>query len=137
MSLADDIAAAIVTMLAPVVSANNGSGPFHQVVPQTTAAFPRIIFDIESDRDENDTPTRAKDILFSVKVISATGFKQANNILDACDALLHDGTFALTGWHPYWLMRESSTPRRADPREGGGYFYQTGATYRLKVEKEL
>jgi hypothetical protein len=133
--LPDTIAAKIVSALAPVASAQSASGPYQDVVP-AGAAFPRIVFQIETDLPMNDTPREAIDVTFNVRAISSTSYKQADTVMSAVDAALHEVEFSVTGWVVYWQRREGSTPRLADPREGGGYYFQTGATYRVRLAKD-
>lgn len=133
--LADLVAQKIVTALASVATAQSATGPYQDVVPQG-AAFPRIIFAIENDTPQLDTPRQAIDVVFAVKAVSMNSYKQADTIIAAVDAALNDVPFSVTGWTCYWQMRESSTPRLADPREGGGHYFQTGAVYRARFSKE-
>jgi hypothetical protein len=133
--LSDAAAQKIVSALTAVATAQGASGPYQQVVP-AGAAFPRIVFQIETDQDQLDTPRRAIDVTFSVRVISMTSFKAADTVMVAVDTALHDVEWSVTGWTNYWLMREGSTPRLADPRDGGGWYYQVGATYRARFAKD-
>lgn len=135
-ALADLVAQELVGLLAPVASAQNASGPYQDVVPQG-AGFPRLIFTIETDNDQLDTPRRNIDVTYSVRVISSVSYKQADTIMGAVDTALYDVDMTVTGWTNYWNLRETGTPRLADPREGGGYYYQSGAIYRARFAKEL
>jgi hypothetical protein len=134
--LADLVAQKIVTALAPVATAQSASGPYQQVVPQG-AGFPRIVFQIETDLPQLDTPRDAIDVTYSVRVISQASFKQADTVMSAVNAALDDIPFSVTGWTCYWNRREGSTPRLNDPRDGGGYYFQTGAVYRARYSEEL
>jgi hypothetical protein len=133
--LPDTIAAKVYTALTAVATAQSATGPYQGIVPQG-AAFPRIVFQIENDTPQNDTPREAIDVVFSVRAISSVSYKQADTVMSAVDAALHDVPFSITGWTVYWQRREGSTPRLADPREGGGYYFQTGATYRTRLAKD-
>lgn len=136
--ISDLVAQKIVTALGAVATAQSASGPYQAVVP-AAATFPRIVFAIETDNDMNDTPRRAIDVTFAVRAISQVSFKQADTIMSAVDAALwgQESAFSVTGWTCYWVNRETSTPRLADPREGGGYYFQAGAVYRARYSKEL
>jgi hypothetical protein len=133
--LSDTVAQKVVTALTAVATAQSATGPYQQVVPQG-AAFPRIVFQIENDTPQLDTPREAIDVVFSVRAISTVSFKSADTIMSAVDAALDDINFTITGWTVYWQKREASTPRLADPRDGGGYYFQTGAVYRVRVAKD-
>jgi hypothetical protein len=133
--LADTVAQKVYTALTAVATAQSATGPYQQVVPQG-AAFPRIVFQIENDMPQLDTPREAIDVVFSVRAISTVSFKSADTVMAAVDAAIDDINFTVTGWTVYWQKREGSTPRLADPREGGGWFYQTGAVYRVRLAED-
>jgi hypothetical protein len=135
IDLTDKIAAALTVRLAPIVAANNGSGAFDTAVT-TNAVFPRIIFAIELDTEDNATPQDGTDYLVSVKVISQTGFKQANKIDGQIRAALHNSPLIIEDAVTYSQMRINGTPRLANPRDGGGHYYQVGGVYRIRVIEE-
>ena len=134
MSATGEVAAALYGVLAPVATDQGASGPYDTVVPQR-AAFPRLVFQIETDVDLNDTPTRAQEVTASVRVISETGFKQARAILDAVDAALHNQMLTVTGQVNYDTHRERATPSIAELRSGGDYYWNAGNVYRLSLEE--
>lgn len=106
---------------------------YNQQAPDD-AAYPLIIFNQQSGRDENTDPTRSRDLLYMVKGVSMTNLKAAGSIDAAVDALLHDSTLSVSGWTTFWLTRETDINFTETTAEGATYYHR-GGVYRLRITK--
>lgn len=115
--------------LTNLLSAN--TAVFNQQATQA-AALPFVIFQQMSETDLNESPHRSKALLYLVKGVSGSGFKQAGDIDDAIDTALHRTTLTVSGWTNYLVRRESSV-RYSENLPGGGLVYHAGGVYRLRI----
>ena len=116
---------ALTALLAGTASVYNGVVPMGQ-------AFPAIVYSHQGGGDINESPHRSRNLLYTVKAISAVSMTQAGNIDAAADALLHGKALTVSGWTNYWLMRESDLRLVETTPEGGSYF-TSGGVYRIRI----
>jgi hypothetical protein len=112
---------------------SSNTAVFNQQATQA-AALPFVVFQQMSETDMNESPHRSKALLYLVKGIASTGFKQAGDIDNAIDTALHRTTLTVSGWTNYLVRRESSV-RYVEPLPGGGNVYHAGGIYRLRIAK--
>jgi hypothetical protein len=110
---------------------SSSTAVFNQMATQA-AGLPYVIFQQMSETDLNETPHRSKALLYLVKGVADSGFKEAGVIDAAIDTALHRTTLTVPGWTNYLMRRETSV-RYPEPLPGGGTVYHSGGVYRLKI----
>jgi hypothetical protein len=99
------------------------------------AAYPLIVFQYQGGGDENKSPHRAKNMLYTIKAISADGLTDAGTIDAAVDTELHLGTaLTVSGWTNFWLAREGEI-RLVEATPEGNRYYHAGGIYRARIAK--
>jgi len=117
--------AAITALLASATSI------FNQLAPQGSS-YDMVVFAQASGVEENETPTRSRDLVYMIKGVSDTGFLAAGGIDTQIDTLLHDSALTVTGYTNFWLARESDLRFLETTAEGENY-YHAGALYRFRI----
>jgi hypothetical protein len=112
---------------------------YQRRVPQR-AAYPLVLFAKQSATDDNDTPHRARQLVYLVKgiVADADGASgaTAGAIDDQIDAALHMQPLAVAGWTNVWLVRESDVDYEEDPAAAGGRrYWHAGGLYRIRLAR--
>jgi len=107
---------------------------YNQIAPRGAAA-PYVVFGIQGGGDENITPARFKNLIYSIKAVSTTGMKDAGEIDDEIDALMHGAELSVTGWGVMWCMREADY-RYTEMTPEGRNIWHVGGTYRIRLYKE-
>jgi hypothetical protein len=107
-----------------------GTASIYDGVVRRDASYDVVVFQLSGGGDANATPRRRKELLYSVKAISATGARAAGAIDAQIDTLLHEQTLTITGWENYWLAREGDFAYAETTPEGLNYWH-AGGTYRL------
>jgi hypothetical protein len=98
-----------------------------------TVAYPLVIFTKSSGIDENDTPHRAKALVYQITAISDKGKKEAEQIDNAVDALMYGANLgSMSGWYDYWCARESDISYN-EMTQGGKVLWHEGALYRVRI----
>jgi hypothetical protein len=96
-------------------------------------AYPVVIFTKSSGLDDNDTPHRAKTLVYQITAISDKGKKEAEQIDNAIDALMYDADLGtMSGWYDYWCARESDISYN-EMTAGGKVLWHEGALYRVRI----
>ena len=94
--------------------------------------YPFVIFTKSSGIDENISPKRAKTFVYQVTGISNKSKKEAEQIDDACDELVHNISFAsIAAWGNYWCMRESDISYVEEV--SGRVLWHEGGLYRVRL----
>ena len=92
-----------------------------------------VVFQWQGGGDENDTPTRSRDVVYSV--FGVAGSVEAAAAIDGhIDTLLHDQTLTVSGWNNYRMVRESDI-NLVDPDSGDVPRYRCGAIYRISIDE--
>lgn len=107
------------------------TGVYHSQAPRG-AAFPYVVLQLQGGGDQNVSPHRRKELLYTVKAVTATSMQDAGLIDNAVDALLHGATLTVTGWTNISTMREGDIAYVETTDEGLNY-YHSGGTYRVRV----
>ena len=116
---------AVTTLLAGTTSIYNLIVPRNQF-------FPAIVFGFFGGGDANETPRRRKDVLYTVKAITATSMQAAGAIDAQVDAILHNKTLVVSGWTNYWMARERDIAYHETTPEGREYWH-CGGIYRIRL----
>lgn len=120
-------ASALTALLASATSVYDGVAP-------RGASTPYVIFHVQDDRDENSCSDRMLDDDVLVKGVSTTSAQQAGNLAAQIDALLHNGTLAVTGWRVFWLRRSTGVDY-VETKPDGTNVWHTGGIYRLRMNQ--
>ena len=111
----------------------SGTASVYHLVAGRSESYPCVVWQQQGGGDENDHPTRTKDLLYTIKAVSHTSATEAGNVDAQIDALLHDKTLTVSGWSVnFWTMRETDV-EYAEPDGAGGYYYHTGGVYRVRL----
>jgi hypothetical protein len=95
--------------------------------------YPMVMFTKSSGVDDNSSPKRAKTLVYQVTGISDKGKKEAEQIDDACDALVHNASFgSITAWGNYWCTRDSDISY-VEQISGGKVLWHEGGLYRVLI----
>ena len=114
----------------PSIAAAGASGVYNRIAPQG-AAPPYVIVQWQGGGDENSSPRRARNTLYSVQALAGT-LDDAEAIDAALDALLHLGTLTVEGWSAFWMAREGDIAyQEIDP--AGRVVFHSGGVYRIRM----
>lgn len=105
-----------------------GTAIYAGIAPNNTP-LPVVIFQWQGGGDENDSPRRTRNEVWTVKAIS-TSKSQAGTIDGDIDALLHMKTLSITGYTNFWTAREGSV-NYVEVDAGGTAIFHRGAMYRI------
>lgn len=115
-----------------LTTALGGTAIYNTLAPQGTS-YPYVIFKFQGGGDDNTSSTRARSPLYLVKAVSTTGKKNAGDIDDEVDNLLHGHELTVTGWGNWWTAREADVSYAED--SGGVLIWHVGGLYRIRIEK--
>ena len=111
-----------------------GTAIYNPLAPRGTAVtYPLVIFSKSSGIEDNSSPRRTRTLVYQVTALSAKGKKEAQDIDNAIDALLHDTTLSVSGWSDYWVRRESDISY-VEQIPGGRVLWHEGAMYRVLLQ---
>ena len=112
------------------ITAAGASGVFNRIAPEGSA-LPCVIFQWQGGGDENSSPRRARNTLYSVQALAET-LDDAEAIDAAVDALLHLQALAVPGWSNFWMAREGDIAyQEVDP--AGRPIFHAGGIYRIRM----
>ena len=97
----------------------------------SATTYPYVIFTKSSGVEDTSSPHRAKTLIYQVTGISATSKKEAEQLDNYCDALVHNGTYTVTGWGVYWSKRQSDVSYSEDI--SGKILWHEGGLYRIEI----
>ena len=114
-----------------LVNKLGGTAIYNTDVPQGTAT-PFVVFSYAGGGDDNSSPRRARTVVYTVKAVTTNGIRNAAEIDDLVDTLLHEQTLTVAGnWGNYWLTRTTDV---AFAQEAGGKVYHhVGGQYRIRL----
>jgi len=107
---------------------------YNQIAPRG-ASPAYVVYGIQGGGDENITPARFKNLVYSIKAVSDVNMKEAGEIDDEIDALMHDAALTVTGWGVMWCMREADY-RYTETTPEGRNIWHAGGNYRIRLYKE-
>jgi hypothetical protein len=108
-----------------------GGTAIYQGLAPLEADPPFVEFHWQGGGDENLTPSRMVNEVWTVKGVAST-LAQANDIADMVDALLNGATLTAAGWVNFWTAREGSM-RYVEVDEEGEIVYHVGGMYRVRM----
>lgn len=110
----------------------SATGIYNQKAPRG-AAYPLIIFNEQGGPgDENKSPHRSRNLLYTIKAITQTNLSDAGDIDEQIDAVLHLQILIVSGWSNFWLAREGPI-RLVETTPEGQEFYHSGGIYRIRI----
>jgi hypothetical protein len=107
-----------------------GAKIYNRLAPET-ADPPYVIFQWQGGGEENLTPSRMRNVVYTIKAVSRT-LAQAGSIDAAIDGLLTGSTITVSGWTNFWLARGSDIAY-AEVDAGGNELWHTGAMWRIRI----
>jgi len=107
---------------------------FNQIAPRG-AALAYVVYGIQGGGDENITPARFKNLVYSIKAVSESSMKDAGEIDDEIDGLMHSAALTVTGWGTMWCMREADFGYTETTPEGRNVWH-VGGNYRIRLYKK-
>ena len=128
---------AIYTKLAAngdLITALGGTAIWEAIAP-SSQSYPYVIFQWQGGGDENMTPSRMVNEVWTVKAICdvANGSKaKAEAVAKEIDEALVGQFLTVTGWTNFWLAREQSV-KYAETDEAGEPIWHIGAMFRIRL----
>ena len=108
-----------------------GTAIYNRLVPQGTAC-PYVLFFRSAATEQNSSPRRARDLIYTVKAVTQDDLKEAEDIDVEIDTLLHGAALTITGWGNYWTARETDISY-LELGAAGVIYYHVGAQYRVRI----
>jgi len=115
-----------------LTTALGGTLIYNKLAPQgTTGSY--AVFQWQGGGDENDTPTRSRSVLYTVRCI-ADSQATAATLAGLVDDVLHNQTLTISGYSNYWTAKEQDLnllelTAGADPK------YHVGGIYRISYDE--
>lgn len=112
----------------------NGSAIFFLQAPDDFAGSEYVVWSYQGGGDENDTPSRSKNMVLNIRAISRTGPAKAGSIDAQIDALFHHNPLTVAGWTNFWIARETDFGPLVGNDDAGSKYWQSGALYRVRLD---
>ena len=96
-----------------------------------TAVYPYVCFSFMGGGEANETPNRAKNVIYFIRAYSKTSTANAGNIDAQIDNLLHGKTLSISGRSNFWTAREAEF-ENTEYLSNGDPVFMSGAYYRIK-----
>jgi hypothetical protein len=96
-----------------------------------TAAYPYVVFSLQGGGETNETPNRAKNVVYFIRAYTKVSTAAAGNIDAQIDNLLHGKTLTISGRSNFWTSRESEF-ENTEILSNGEPVYMSGAFYRVR-----
>lgn len=106
-------------------------GVWNKLAPQGTS-LPYVVYQWQGGGDDNITPTRGRNLVYTVKALAADA-DTAESIDEQIDIALHYQTLTVSGWTNYRMCREGDV--NYSEMELGVPVFHIGAMYRIEVSK--
>jgi hypothetical protein len=108
-----------------------GSGKIYAAIAPLGTALPLVIYQQQGGGDENLTPSRMRNVLYTVKAVASSRATAAG--IDAqIDTALHNVTLTVGGWTAFWCARETDI-EYAEVDDAGDVIYHIGGIYRIRI----
>ena len=107
-----------------------GTAIYNRIAPQSVA-LPYLIFQWQGGGDENETPHRTRNVVYTVKGVAST-LAKAEAIDEEADKLLHGATLTVTGYTNIWCRRIDDVAY-VEVDAAGKPVYHTGGQYRIWI----
>lgn len=110
----------------------NGTASIWHLQPPDNEAMPYIIYNLQGGGDENQTPSRMKNLVYFIRGYGRKN-TAAGSIDTQIDALLHGNSITVSGWTNFWLMRETDL-ELVENLPSGEKAYMQGGFYRIRLD---
>lgn len=121
---------------ASLITALGGTLIYNQQAPQVaaggTAPAKYCVFQWQGGGDLNESPTRMRELLYTVRGIATTA-ANARSIDSAIDDALHNQTLTVSGWSNIWCSRTTDI-NFIELDSGGVNRYHVGGIYRIIID---
>ena len=117
---------------ADLITALGGTAIYNKQAPQSPGTK-YVIFQWQGGGDENESPNRMRNVVYTVKAI-AQGQATAAAIDTKIDAALHDQTLTVSGYTNIWLAREDDVNFSEQDSSGVTWFH-VGGIYRIIIDE--
>lgn len=121
-----------VSAVTDLLSGQSGDS-IYWLTPGSSPGKPYIVYELVSGGDENQSPTRTRNVVVAVKAVAGTA-SAAEQIDEQIDAQLHGQTLTISGWDHISMMREDDLATTEDDG-GGGTNVVMGGHYRIRISK--
>ena len=111
-----------------------GTTSVYHIQAPDNATLPYVVFNVQAGGDENQTPSRMKNLIVYARAYSASSALQAGSIDSQIDTLLHAGTISVSGWSNFWLSRELDL-ELVDNLPSGEKVWMSGGYYRIRLDQ--
>lgn len=107
-----------------------GTAIYNKIAPPDVS-LPVVIFQWQGGGDENLTPGRQRNPVYTIKGVATTQAKAA--ALDGhIDTLMHGGSITATGYTNFWTKREGDVDY-VETDAAGNAVYHIGGMYRIRL----
>ena len=96
------------------------------------ATMPYVVFNYQSQIEENLTPSRMKNELIYIRGYTEESGAAAGNIATQIDNLFHAGSVTATSWTNFWTAQESEI-ENVEITPSGKRIYNAGGVYRIRL----
>lgn len=116
---------------ASLITALGGTAIYNQQAPQSPGSK-YVVFQWQGGGDLNESPTRMRELLYTVQGIATTR-AAAGTIDGAIDDALHKQTLTVTGWSNILCQRQTDISYIEQDAAGGSYYHR-GGIYRIIID---
>lgn len=116
---------------ASLITALGGTLIYNQQAPQNPGAK-YAVFQWQGGGDLNESPTRMREVLYTVRGVATTR-AAAGSIDAAIDDALHKQTLTVSGWTNVLCMRGQDI-NFVEQDAGGVNYHHVGAIYRIIID---
>lgn len=128
-----DIDTALYAALNISAITNLATGGVWNKIAAEGAELPLVIFQWQGGGDENMTPRRSRNPVYTVKALTLAN--DDGLAIDAqIDLTLHHQTLTVAGWSNFWTAREGDVSY-VETDATGRVIYHNGGMYRLRIAK--
>jgi hypothetical protein len=108
-----------------------GTTSIYKDIAPDNASYPYVVFNLQGGGETNETPNRAKNMVYFIRAYSKTSTANAGNIDTQIDNLLHGKTLSISGRNNFWTAREGEI-ENTEVLSNGDRVYSAGALYRIR-----
>lgn len=114
-----------------LITALGGTVIYNGQAPQNPGSK-YCVFQWQGGGDLNESPTRMRELLYTVRGVATTK-AAAGSIDSAIDDALHKQTLTVSGWTNIKCMRETDI-NFVEQNSGGVNYFHAGAIYRIIID---
>ena len=106
----------------------------YQAQAPDQAQYPFVVFNKQSDTEDNDTRHRVVNTIYQVRGFTKSKMKDAQAIAEVVDGLLHNQSLTITGFAQLRLVRIGGV-EFVENQQSTDKVFSAGSLFRLLVEK--